>query len=79
MKHERCSRDFGQPFFPWGNGLRKDRLKVRGSKNWIVVSKSEWKAIENHHEPLVMPGVFTRVAVAVAGHFMKRKRENIRC
>lgn len=55
----------------YGKSVRKSV----GSKNGIAVPKSDWKVIENHHEPLVTPEVFARVALAVPGQSTKRKRE----
>lgn len=49
--------------------------KFVGSKNGIAVPQSDWKVIEDHHEPLVTPEVFARVVLTVPGHSTKRKRE----
>ena len=49
--------------------------KSVGSKGKIAVPKSDWKVIEGHHEPLVTPDVFARVALAAPGHSTNRKRE----
>lgn len=48
--------------------------KSVGSKNKILVPKSEWKVIKDHHEPLVTPEVFERAALKTPGHSTKRKR-----
>lgn len=53
----------------------KSRRKSVGSKGRIAVPKSDWKVIANHHEPLVSPEVFARVALAAPGHSTKRKRD----
>ncbi len=53
----------------------KTICKSVGSKSRIAVPKSDWKVIENHHEPLVAPEIFERVAVSAPGHSTKRKRE----
>ncbi len=46
-----------------------------GSKGKIAVPEDDWKVITDHHEPLVTPEVFARVALAAPGHSTKRKRE----
>lgn len=47
--------------------------KFVGSKNMVAVPKEEWKVIENHHEALVTPEIFARVA-SCKGYSTKRKR-----
>ena len=49
--------------------------KSVGSKGRIAVPKSEWKVIENHHEPLVTPELFACAAKKALGYSTKRKRE----
>ena len=46
-----------------------------GSKGKIAVPENDWKVITGHHEPLVTPEVFARVALAAPGYSTKRKRE----
>ena len=53
----------------------KTTRKSVGSKNRVAVPQSDWKVIENHHEPLVTQDVFARAAKVVPGHSTKRKRE----
>lgn len=53
----------------------KSVCKSVGSKDRITVPRSEWKVIENHHEPLVTPELFARVPRAAASHSTNNKRE----
>lgn len=53
----------------------KSKRKSVGSKGRIAVPKSGWKVIANHHEALVSPEVFARVALTIPGHPTKRKRD----
>lgn len=53
----------------------KSVRKAIGKKTGIALPKSDWKVIENHHEPLISPEIFARAAVDTPGHSTKRKRE----
>ncbi len=53
----------------------KSMRKSVGSKGKTAVPKSEWKVIEGHHEPLVTPEMFARVALTSPGRSTKRRRE----
>lgn len=53
----------------------KTICKSVGSKDRIAVPKSEWKVIENHHEPLVTSEMFARAAKKALGCSAKTKRE----
>lgn len=53
----------------------KSKRRSVGSKSGMKVPKSDWKVVENHHEPLVTPEIFSRVMLELPGHSTKRKRE----
>lgn len=46
-----------------------------GSKHKIRTPKSDWKIIENHHDPLVTQELFAEAALPHPGHSTKRKGE----
>lgn len=53
----------------------KSKRKSVGSKSEVKLPKCEWKVIENHHEPLVTPELFSCAMLKNPGHSTKRKRE----
>ncbi len=53
----------------------KSKRKSVGSKNGISVPEEEWKVIPNHHEALVAPEVFAKVARFKPDMARKRKQD----
>ena len=65
----------GNRFYLGEMAYGKSVRKSVGSKEGKAVPKSEWKVLKDHHEPLVTPEIFARVALETPGHSTKRKRE----
>lgn len=65
----------GNRFYLGEMSYGKTVRKSVGSKGKIAVPENDWKVIPGHHEPLVTPEVFARVALTAPGHSTKRKRE----
>lgn len=65
----------GNRFYLGEMAYGKSVRKSVGSKEGKAVPESEWKVLKDHHEPLVTPEIFARVALETPGHSTKRKRE----